>query len=170
MMVVFVRFVQRCSIALHPGMRFKFFCFLADPDAQLRGNSLPPKQPPESQRFRQAGRVNKPEPVRGIDHVYGHCSVLVHENRIMFLRRIGKEQLQACLRGPKTAPSQTQSHQRQQHYGAQKKFLRRAFQRPKSPEPFPHQQEEPGAIRYRQAGLEVPSSWREAIPVRHRTR
>src|SRR2546425_3506633 len=149
-------------------MRFKLFIFLSNANAQARGNSLPSEQPPESKRFCQAGRMNQPVTIRGIDHVRGYRRALTHRTGGRFLADIGEEKLQCSLRGSKAAPSQTQSHQRQQHQGAQKKSLRRALQRAKSPEPFPHQQEELGAARYPRAGSGVPSGWSEAIPVRHR--
>ena len=83
----------------------------------------------------------------------------------MFCTGIRKEQLQARLRGSETTPSQTQSDQRKHNHCAQRKSLRRALQRAKSPEPFPHQQETPGAARYPRAGAEAPSGWIAAIPV-----
>ncbi len=155
-MVWLIRFIERGSIPLHPSVCFKRFFFLSNADAQVRRYSLPPEKPPKSQRFCQTGRMNQPLPVRGIDHVRGHRRSLAQKSggrpRICFR----KESLQRRLRSSETAPSQTQGNQRQQHHGTQKKFLRWALQRAKSPEPFPHQLGELGATRYPRAGSEVP--------------
>src|SRR5258708_3797575 len=167
-MVVLVWLVERHAVVLHPSMRFKLFIFFPNANAQVRGNPLPPEQPPESKRFCQAGRMNQPVAIRGVDNVRGHRSVLVCGTSSGFLAGLDEESLQCRLCGAEAAPSQTQSHKRQQHQGAQKEFLRRALQRAKSPEPFPHQLEKLGATRYPRAGSGVPSGWSEAIPVRHR--
>jgi hypothetical protein len=107
MMVVFVRFVQRCSIALHPGMRFKLFLLFADANAQARWNSLPPGQPPESQGFCQTGRMNQPVPVSGIDHVRDHGRIPARKGGVRFSICFRKESLQRRLRRSETASSQT---------------------------------------------------------------
>src|SRR5713226_6044667 len=112
--------------------------------------------------------MNRAVPIRGTHHVRGYRRNLTRKTSGRFLIGIGKESLHRSLRGSEAAPSQTKSYQRQQHHGAQKKFLRGALQRAKSPEPFPHQQEELGATRSPRAGSGVPSGWSGAIPVRRR--
>ena len=100
--------------------------------------------------------MNEPVPVRSIDHMRSHRGILAGKNGVTFRICFRKESLQRRLRGFETAPSQTQGDQRQQHHGAQKKSPRRALQRAKPPEPFPHQLGELGATHYPRAGSEVP--------------
>src|SRR6266478_1311568 len=167
-MVGLIRFVERGSIALHPGVCFKRFFFLSNANAQVRRYSLPPEKPPKSLGFCQTGRMNQPAPVPGIDHVRGDRRSLARKSDDRPRSCFRKESLQRRLRLSETAPSQTQGDQRQQHHGAQKKSPRRALQRAKPPEPFPHKLGELGATRYPRAGPEVPSGWSEATPARHR--
>ncbi len=84
MMMVLVRFVECSSLTLHPGMRFKFFPLFTNPDAQVRGDSLPLKQPPEGKRFCQTGRMNQSVPICGVDHVRGHSCIFANQSGVMF--------------------------------------------------------------------------------------
>jgi hypothetical protein len=111
-MVGLIRFVERRSIAFHPGVRFKLFFFLSSANAQLRRYSLSPEKPPESQGFRQAGRMDQPVPVRSIDHVCGHRRNLARKSGVRLRICLRKESLQRRLRLSETAPSQTQGDQR----------------------------------------------------------
>lgn len=89
MTVVFVGFVQRDSIALHPSVGFKLFILHSNADAQLCGDALPPQQPPESQGLYQTGRMCQSVTIRGIDHVRGERGALAYSRGIL---------IQVCIR------------------------------------------------------------------------
>ncbi len=69
MTVVLLRLIQRRSISFHPRMGRHFFVFFPDADAQVCGDPLPLKKPPERQRFCQTRGMYQAAPVRSINHV-----------------------------------------------------------------------------------------------------
>ncbi len=138
MTVVLLRLIQRRSISFDPRMRRHFFVFLPDSDAQVRGNSLPHQKPPERQRFCQTRGMYQAAPVRNTNHVRGQGRAFGDFGRILPGTSIRKESLQHRLRRAKPTPTQTYRNDWQENDRAQKQALRRALQRPKSPEPFPH--------------------------------
>ena len=80
-----------------------------------------------------------------IDRPEGVAQVLLRLQEVLVLLAgiapIGlsdAESFQHRLRPAKPAPTQTHRYDWQEHDRAQKQALRRALQRPKSPEPFPH--------------------------------
>src|SRR5712691_5559267 len=149
-------------------MSLELFFSLSNADTQLRANPLTPEQPPECKRLRQTRRMNQPAPVRGMDHLRRHRRALGHKCRILFSVRLRTKYLQRRPCCAKTAPSQAQGYQRQQHYRAQKKFPCRKVHPAKSLESFPHQRGELGASRSPRAAPRVPLGWSGAIPVRRR--
>src|SRR6266478_3483236 len=138
MTVVLLRLIQRRSLSFHPRMRRHFFVFFPDADAQLRGDPLPHQKPPERQRFCQTRRMYQASPVRNTNHVRGQGRAPVCFGGVLRRTAIRNESFQHRLRPAKPAPTQTHRYDGQENDRAQKQALRRALQRPKSPEPFPH--------------------------------
>jgi len=106
-MVGLIRFVERGSIALHPGVCLEPFFFLSNADAQVRRYSPPPEKPPESQGFCQTGRMNQPVPVRSIDHMGDYRRMLDRKSGVRLWICFRKESPQRPLRLSETPPSQT---------------------------------------------------------------
>ena len=119
-------------------------------------NSLPSKQPPQRQRFCEAGRMNQPVLVCGVDHPRRQSRALLHGLICGLGNGTRNGLLQRCPRGIKTTQPQTHCNHRQHRRRAQEYALRRPLQRPKPPQAFQHHRATLAAGRVRPAGLTIP--------------